>query len=133
MNDDVHRSVAVRSNLDRRRWRRVFQRVVEQLPERQRQQLAIGVDRQVDRGLRREMRDHRGASRTSVSVALDDVSKLVAIEMHRKVAGINSQHLNRIRHERLEPIQVFVDDGDQLSITGGRGLAGEQVARCRFH
>ena len=96
------------------------------------EQLAIGVDRQVIRDLGHEMVTIEACLELPQRCA-HDVSKVVAIEMHGKIARVNSQHLNGIGHQRLEPIQVFVDDGDQLAITRARRRAGQQIARRRFH
>ena len=98
---------------------RILHGVVEQLPERETEQLAIGVHQQAGR----HAFDDRMAVQTRVELSAasrDKVGDDVAIAVDDEVAGVDPQHLHGIGHERLEPIEVLVDDRRQLAVAAHR-------------
>ncbi len=92
--------------------------VVEQLAERQREQVAVGVDHQTGGHLLDDGVTVQARLELLHRVDADDRRQLVALAVNREVAGVDAQHLDRVGHERAEAIELFVDDRDQLASFG---------------
>jgi hypothetical protein len=88
-NDNIDGPVAARVDLDGRRRRRVLERVVEQLPKRQREQLAIRIDGQIVWHMFEELVTIHPPFELPARRG-DKFREIMTVEMHRKVAGIDS-------------------------------------------
>src|SRR5262249_34900759 len=101
--------------LDRRRGRRVLQRIVKELSERQPHELTIGIDHQAFGDALDE------PATVEVSLELlhrrsDNPGELMPARPEREVARIDPQHLNRVGNQRTEMVQLFVDKANEFAI-----------------
>src|SRR5262252_547228 len=106
---DLDDTVALRLQLDGRRRRRVLQGVVEQLTQCELEQAAIGINGHGNADVFDELM-HVEPMLEPPQRRVDDRSQIVALAMYGEVAGVDSQHLDRVGDEALEPIEILVED-----------------------
>ena len=122
--DEVHGRRHRGIELDDGTGRRVLQRIVDELAQRQPQQVGVGVDHQPGgdpvrhrppRQPRAELADH----------AVDEPVEVVPLRPHVEIARLDVEHLDRVADQALQACRLLVDDGQQLAGVVRRHQVGE--------
>ena len=88
----------------------------------------IGIHEQIGR----HPVDERAAVQAGVQIAKGsghESRQRLALAAKRELAGVDAEHLHRVVHERVQAVEVFVDDRHELVVAAGRASSAGRWPR----